>query len=388
MPNEKRILWDPDFAEVIPSFPPTYCALPCTKGQVKKLTDPNDRCCWICINCTAFQIHPENIDCIDCPLGYRPDENVTSCDEIPPKMMSLSDQWSLGVLMFALVGVIFTTGIGIIFAVHVDTPLIKASARELSFVLLGAIFVSYASSLVFLAPPTTATCAFTRFLLGMCYTSVYATILTKTNRIARIFNTDPTSPKKTKYTSPKSQLIITGMLIAPEIVILGVWLILELPDVHDIFPTRGERLRVCKGADDASYLIALVYPFMLIAMCTVFAFKTRKTPDGFNETKFIGFTAYTTCIIWIAFLPLYITATTNTIRVVTLSLSVAANGTVALGCIFVPKVYICLFRPEKNTREAVMTRKMSNASSLSQAGNTISKYFLSSSIFLLRTSIK
>lgn len=36
-----------------------------------------------------------------------------------------------------------------------------------------------------------------------------------------------------------------------------------------------------------------------------YAFKTRKCPENFNEAKFIGFTMYTTCIIWLAFLPIF-----------------------------------------------------------------------------------
>ena len=43
----------------------------------------------------------------------------------------------------------------------------------------------------------------------------------------------------------------------------------------------------------------------LIVVCTIYAVKTRKIPENFNESKFIGFTMYTTCIIWLAFLPIY-----------------------------------------------------------------------------------
>ena len=43
----------------------------------------------------------------------------------------------------------------------------------------------------------------------------------------------------------------------------------------------------------------------LITVCTIYAIKTRKVPENFNEAKFIGFTMYTTCIIWLAFIPLY-----------------------------------------------------------------------------------
>jgi hypothetical protein len=31
----------------------------------------------------------------------------------------------------------------------------------------------------------------------------------------------------------------------------------------------------------------------------------RNVPENFNEAKFIGFAMYCTCVIWIAFVPIY-----------------------------------------------------------------------------------
>ena len=52
----------------------------------------------------------------------------------------------------------------------------------------------------------------------------------------------------------------------------------------------------------------------LIVVCTVYAVLTRKIPEAFNESKHIGFTMYTTCIIWLAFVPIYFT-TANSVEV-------------------------------------------------------------------------
>lgn len=54
-----------------------------------------------------------------------------------------------------------------------------------------------------------------------------------------------------------------------------------------------------------SFLFSQLYNMILITICTVYAIKTRKIPENFNESKFIGFTMYTTCIIWLAFIPIY-----------------------------------------------------------------------------------
>lgn len=50
---------------------------------------------------------------------------------------------------------------------------------------------------------------------------------------------------------------------------------------------------------------AFAYPILLILLCTVYAVVTRKIPAAFNESKYIGFTMYTTCVIWLAFVPIY-----------------------------------------------------------------------------------
>lgn len=89
---------------------------------------------------------------------------------------------------------------------------------------------------------------------------------------------------------------------------------------------------------------------------TFYAIKTRKCPEGFNETRCIAFANYATIILWLAFVPLYLTSTKNVVKVITLALSLSLNGLVQLICLFLPKVYVVLTKPEKNTKELVMAR--------------------------------
>ncbi|GFS34127.1 metabotropic glutamate receptor 2, partial [Trichonephila inaurata madagascariensis] len=227
------------------------------------------------------------------------------------------------------------------------------------------IFLSFSMTFVIVAKPAPCTCGITRFFLGFCYTLCYAAIVTKTNRIARIFNQRRLKPcQKPRYTSPKSQLIITALLVSIEGIINTTWLLYDRPAVTHMYPTREENVLICLGSDTASYLVGLIYPFVLIGFCTVYAFKTRKCPDGFNEARYLTFTNYTTCVIWLAFLPLFVLSTSNTIRSVTLSSLLSLSGAVQLACLFMPKVYIAVFKPEKNTKDAVMCPHNRNSSCL------------------------
>ncbi len=38
----------------------------------------------------------------------------------------------------------------------------------------------------------------------------------------------------------------------------------------------------------------------------MYAIKTRKIPENFNEARFIGFVMYALCLIWLAFIPIYL----------------------------------------------------------------------------------
>ena len=68
--------------------------------------------------------------------------------------------------------------------------------------------------------------------------------------------------------------------------------------------TNFSAVETC-GISTFSLILSLVYNMILIILCTVYAVKTRKIPSNFNEAKYIGFTMYSTCIVWLAFIPIF-----------------------------------------------------------------------------------
>ena len=68
-------------------------------------------------------------------------------------------------------------------------------------------------------------------------------------------------------------------------------------------------------------MVAFSYPILLVFVCTWYAFKTRKIPEAFNESKFIGISMYTTCILWLAFIPIYL-STNNHIQLRLFTMSI------------------------------------------------------------------
>lgn len=79
------------------------------------------------------------------------------------------------------------------------------------------IFLIYLITFLMIAEPGVVACAFRRLLLGLGMAITYSAMLTKTNRIYRIFEQGKKSVTPPKFISPTSQLIITFILISVQV---------------------------------------------------------------------------------------------------------------------------------------------------------------------------
>lgn len=218
--------------------------------------------------------------------------------------MRWDSAFALVPIAISCLGIVLTLVVIGLFIKNNDTPLVRASGRELSYMLLFGIMVCFMNTFVLIAKPTILTCTIQRFGVGVGFSIIYGALLTKTNRISRIFDSASRSAQRPGYISPKSQVVITITLIAIQVLITLVWMIVEPPGTRDYYPDRRSVILKC-NIQDMSFLFSQLYNMLLITICTVYAVKTRKIPENFNESKFIGFTMYTTCIIWLAFIPIY-----------------------------------------------------------------------------------
>lgn len=318
------------------NFPSSFCSEECGSGQAM-LKLEGDTCCWLCTNCSQYQYLPDAHHCADCPMGTIPNEEKTQCLQLPALHLSITNWWTICSMLFAVMGMTATVATWLVFWRYAETPIIKAAGRELSHLHLAGVFMSFSMTFVIISKPSPLTCAATRFLLGFCYTVCYSAIVTKTNRISRIFR--HRSTQKPRFTSPKSQLVITSLLIAIEVAINLFWLIYDPPNTEFVYPARDKAVLICSGSDRTSYLVGLLYPLVLIGFCTVYAFKTRKCPEGFNEARYITFLNYTICVVWLTFLPMFVLlGTTTTVRYLLICSLMSLSGAVQLCCLFVPKV--------------------------------------------------
>ncbi|XP_016889887.1 metabotropic glutamate receptor 8 isoform X4 [Cynoglossus semilaevis] len=352
-----------------PTLPSSVCSVPCRAGERKKVVK-GVPCCWHCERCDGYHFQASEFTCELCPYEMRPDANRTGCVPIPIIKLEWHSPWAVVPVFLSMLGIIATSFVIVTFVRYNDTPIVRASDREMSYVLLTGIFLCYAITFLMISTPDVGVCSFRRIFLGLGMCFSYAALLTKTNRIHRIFEQGKKSVTAPRFISPASQLVITFSLISVQLLGVFVWFATDPPHtVVDFGEQRTQDPMLARGVlkcdiSDLSLICSLGYSILLMVTCTVYAIKTRGVPEKFNEAKPIGFTMYTTCIIWLAFIPIFFGTSQSAermyIQTTTLTISLSLSASVSLGMLYMPKVYIILFRPDQNVPKRKRSFKVVN----------------------------
>uniref|UniRef100_A0A8C5E2Z6 Metabotropic glutamate receptor 5 n=1 Tax=Gouania willdenowi TaxID=441366 RepID=A0A8C5E2Z6_GOUWI len=331
----------------------SFCSEPCSKGEIKVIRKGEVSCCWICTACKENEFVQDEFTCTSCDLGWWPDEDLEGCEPIPLRYLEWSNPESIIQVVFSCMGILVTSFVALVFVVYRDTPVVKSSSRELCYIILAGIFLGYLCSFTLIVRPTITSCYLQRLFVGLSATMCYSALVTKTNRIARILagSKKKICTRKPRFMSAWAQVVIASMLISVQLTLEVTLIIMEPPMPIKSYPSIREVFLIC-NTSNVGVVAPLGYNGLLIMSCTYYAFKTRNVPANFNEAKYIAFTMYTTCIIWLAFVPIYFG---SNYKIITTSFSVSLSVTVALGCLFTPKMYIIIAKPERNVRSAFTT---------------------------------
>lgn len=321
--------------------PKSFCSMPCNESQIHKPRKRDPKCCWDCINCKDNDII-KNDTCQSCPVGYSPSENLVVCTKLPVLYPKWSSTPVVTFTVFTILGILGTLTTVALFIKNRSHSLIKAAGRELSAILFLGVILCYITPFAFFGQPTDRLCGVRRFLGSVCFTACYAPVLMKTIRIYRIFQSAKSSVTRPSLTRPGSQVLISIGLIAVQLLLTTLWYISDVPRTHEVYPSQGIVIVQC-AVNEFTLAVNICYNFLLMFLCTIFAFKTRNFPRNFNEAKCIGISMYLTCSVWIIFLPSYLNTSDSFIRVYLYCATFIVLGTITLCGLLVPKVIIVFF---------------------------------------------
>ncbi|KAM4053820.1 vomeronasal type-2 receptor 26-like [Anomaloglossus baeobatrachus] len=340
-------------------MPRSRCNDRCPSGYRKCDSNTPQPCCYFCISCSDGEVSNKTDSeiCFVCLEDQWADIYHSRC--VPKVYQFLSYEEDTLATFFpaaVILGCAVTCFIIRQFLLYWDTPVVKANNHTVSFILLVSILLSFLCVFLFIGRPVNITCKMRQTSFGFSFSVVISSVLAKTIMVCLAFKATKPGSSWRNLVEVRLSYYIVGTCSFVQAFICALWLSVSPPyqDFEYHFYPRTIIIQCNEGSDLWFYLM-LGYLGLLAAVSFVLAFMVRRLPDSFNEAKYITFSMLVFISVWIAMIPAYLSTRGKSMVAVEIFAMLTSSYGI-LGCIFFPKCYILILKPERNCRTQIVKK--------------------------------
>eukprot|EP00079_Xenopus_tropicalis_P023392 XP_012815764.1 PREDICTED: vomeronasal type-2 receptor 26-like [Xenopus tropicalis] len=342
--------------------PLSNCSPSCPPGFRKVMVTGKPPCCYECALCPLGRISNQTdaAECHSCSWDTWPNLQRDKCLLRTTEFLSYKEPLGYGLSAISIFSSLIPLVILFVFIYYKTTPVVRANNYSLSCLLLLSLFLCFLCSLGFIGYPQPAQCLLRQVAFGIAFSLCISCVLAKTITVVIAFNATKPSSRLRQWAGVRVSYCVIVLCTFIQLVICGIWLFFFPPFPElDIDTQPGIIIANCNEGSPTAFWCMLGYLGFLATISFIVAFLARRLPDSFNEAKFITFSMLAFLSVWVSFIPAYLSARGMYTVAMEVFAILSSSWTVKL-CIFVPKCFIILFRPNMNSREHLMGKEVKN----------------------------
>uniref|UniRef100_A0A8C5MII2 G-protein coupled receptors family 3 profile domain-containing protein n=1 Tax=Leptobrachium leishanense TaxID=445787 RepID=A0A8C5MII2_9ANUR len=296
----------------------------------------------------------DSLDCIKCPWDKWPNIQKDKCHPKSREFLSFEEPLGSTIVTISVFSSLLPLSVFGIFICYKNTPIVRANNFSLSCLLLISMSLCFLTSLAFIGYPQAQKCLLRQVTFGTIFTLCVSCILAKTFMVVFAFMATKPGSRLRQWASPRVSYIIVVLASFLQLVLCISWISLAPPFPEDNIQTKpGIIIVECNEGSSTAFWCMLGYLGLLATISFIVAFLARRLPDSFNEAKFITFSMLAFLSVWVSYIPASLSSSGK--YTVAMEVFAILSSTWALViCMFAPKCFIILFRPDMNSKEHLM----------------------------------
>ncbi|XP_041859970.1 taste receptor type 1 member 1-like [Melanotaenia boesemani] len=344
--NATKVQWYSD-GEV----PTALCSPECQGGHVKKQTGVHKCCfnCEICPSNTYVNSTENPFKCINCMDTEWSTAGSTSCSLRLVEYIPFTDTGAIVIMVGTCVLVGLSLAVSVLFAINYNTPVVRSAGGPMCFLILICLGVCSFSVFFYFGQPTPVSCVLRYFPFILFYTVCLACFVVRSFQIVCIFKMAAKIPKFhswwMKYHG--QWLLIAGAFVTQAVFLISIFY--DPPRPYNETSWYPEQTVLFCGLNLGA-ACALILPLLLCCLCFIFSYMGKDLPKNYNEAKAITFCLLLLIFTWIIFVTVFMLYRGKNIQTFN-GLAVLSSLYSFLLWYFLPKCYIIIFQPHKNTQQ-------------------------------------